>query len=86
MLLHLHTRASVSRKIITKEILDALFSLTLQPGAFFVLIRTVWRVFIQFYGLLRFSEVSNLNISDITWTDLGFDIFISRLLRSQIPI
>ena len=69
---------SVSRKIITKTIIDSLFSLTLQPHASFVLFRTVWRIFIEFYGLLGFSKVSNLRVFDIIWTDLGFDIFISK--------
>ena len=74
---------SVPRKIITKKIIDSLFSLTLQPNASFVILRTVWRIFIEFYGLLRFSKVSNLKISDITWTDLGFDIFIPKSKTDQ---
>ena len=49
----------------------------------FVLLRTVWRIFIEFYGLLRFSEVSNLQFSDLTWTDFGLDIFISRSKTDQ---
>ena len=74
---------SIPRKIITKNILDSLFSLTLRRSASFVLLRTVWRVFIEFYGLLRFSEVSNLQFTDLTWTDLGLDIFISRSKTDQ---
>ena len=74
---HLFGSPSVPRKIISKEILHALFNLASDQNASFVLIRTVWRIFIQFYGLLRFNEVSNLTISDISWTSLGFDIFIS---------
>ena len=74
---------SVSRKIITKAILNSLFALTLRPDTSFVLIRTVWRIFIEFYGLLCFSEVSNLKFSDLTWTDLGFDIFISKSKTDQ---
>ena len=57
--------------------------MTLRPDASFVLFRTVWRIFIEFYGLLRFSEVSNLTFSDITWTDLGLDIFISKSKTDQ---
>ena len=50
----------------TKEILDSMISLSSRPSnASFVLFRTVWRVMIEFYGLLRFSKVSNLNFSDI---------------------
>ena len=69
---------STSRKIITKDILSSLYSLTLRPDASFITFRTVWRVFIEFYGLLRFSEVSQLRFVDISWTDLGFDIFIAK--------
>ena len=74
---------SVPRKIITKAILLSLFSLTLSSNASFVLFRTVWRVFIEFYGLLRFSEVSNLLFEDIRWTDLGFDLFIAKSKTDQ---
>ena len=74
---------SVSRKIITKQILDDLFSLTLLHNASFVLFRTVWRVFIEFYGLLRFSKVSNLKFSEISWSDSGLDIFISKSKTDQ---
>ena len=45
--------------------------------------RTVWRIFIEFYGLLRFSEVSNLTFSDFTWTDLGYDIYIAKSKTDQ---
>ena len=74
---------STSRKIITKAILDSLFALTSQQNISFVLLRTIWRIFIEFYGLLRFSEVSNLTFSDLTWTDLGFDLFISKSKTDQ---
>ena len=73
---------SITRKIITKKILDALFLLTLRDTSF-VLCRTVWRLFIEFFGLLRFIEVSNLQFSDISWTDLRFDIFISKSKTDQ---
>ena len=74
---------STPRKIITKSILDALFSLTMLPNTSFITYRTVWRIFIEFYGLLRFSEVSNLTFSDITWTSLGLDIFIAKSKTDQ---
>ena len=74
---------SVPRKIITKSIPSSLFSLTLRQNVTFVLFRTVWRIFIEFYGLLRFSEVSNLTFSNITWTGLGIDIFISKSKTDQ---
>ena len=74
---------SVPRKIISKEILQSLHALTLRSGISFVTFRTIWRVFMEFYGLLRFSEVSRLTFSDITWTDLGFDIFIAKSKTDQ---
>ena len=74
---------SISRKIITKSILESLISLTFQRDISFVIFRTVWRITIEFYGLLRFSEVSNLTISDIIWNDLGFDIFIAKSKTDQ---
>ena len=74
---------SIPRKIITKFILESLISLTHQSDPSFVLFRTVWRVAMEFYGLLRFSEVSNLTFSDIIWTDLGFDIFIKKSKTDQ---
>ena len=79
----LYGSPSVSRKIFTKSMLASLHSLTLSTGASFAFIRTVWRIFIEFYGLLRFNEVSNLLYSDILWTDLGFDIFISKSKTDQ---
>ena len=74
---------SVPRKIITKHILQALISLTFSPSVSFVLFRTVWRVVIEFYGLLRFSEVSQLTFADISFTDIGFDIYISKSKTDQ---
>ena len=74
---------SVSRKIISKEILLSLYALILRPGVSFVTFRTVWRIFMEFYGLLRFSKVSNLTFADISWTDLGFDVFIAKYKTDQ---
>ena len=74
---------SVSRKIITKSILHSLISLTFQSNLSFVFFRTIWRITIEFYGLLRFSEVSNLTFSDINWNDLCFDIFIKKSKTDQ---
>ena len=74
---------SIPRKIITKSILDALFALTLLSDGSFVTVRTVWRIFIEFYGLLRFSEVTNLKFSDISWSNLGLDIFILKSKTDQ---
>ena len=74
---------STPRKIITRQILSSLFALTLRPDASFILFRTVWRIFMEFYGLLRFNEIKNLTIADIHWTDLGFDIFIAKSKTDQ---
>ena len=57
--------------------------MTLHPNVSFITFRTVWRVFIEFYGLLRFSEVSRLTFADISWTNLGLDIFISKSKTGQ---
>ena len=74
---------SIPRKIITKDMLASLFTLTLRSEASFIIFRTVWRIILEYYGLLRFSEVSQLTFSDISWTDLGFDIFISKSKTDQ---
>ena len=74
---------SVFRKIITKTILQSLISLTFQPDLSFIHFRTVWQIAIEFYGLLQFSEVSNLVFTDIIWNDLGFNIFIAKSKTDQ---
>ena len=74
---------SVSRHIITKDILCSMISLTFVSTISLTVFRTIWRVAIEFYGLLRYSEVSQLLFSDITWTDLGFDIFIKKSKTDQ---
>lgn len=85
----LHGSPSVPQKIITKDILNSLFSLTLQPDVSFIVIRTVWRIFMQFYGLLHFNEVSNLQISDITRTNFYFQNLrptkLVKAIGSQSP-
>ena len=74
---------SIPRKIITKSILQSLIALTFKCNLSFVVFRTVWRIVLEFYGLLRFSEVSQLTFTDISWTDIGFDIFISKSKTDQ---
>ena len=37
----------------------------------------------EFYGLLRFSEVNHFTFSDVSWTDIGFDIFIDKSKTDQ---
>ena len=74
---------SVTRNIITQEILRSMISLTFVSSISFTVFRTIWRVAIEFYGLLRYSEVSQLLFSDIIWTDLSFDIFIKKSKTDQ---
>ena len=73
---------STPPKIITKDILRSLITLSFNASVSFVTFWTVWCIAMEFYGLLRFSEVSNLQFSDLRWTDLGFDIFI-RLSKTD---
>ena len=55
-----------TRKIISKDILQSLISLSLNQSLSFVTFCTIWRVVIEFYGLFRYSEVCQLLISDIS--------------------
>ena len=76
-------KPSVSRKIISLHHLRLFGAHAFSDHVNFVRLRTIWRIFMQFYGLLRFSEASNLVISDISWTNLGFDIFIAKSKTDQ---
>ena len=75
---------SIPRKIITKEILRSLISLSFNQTVSFVTFRTVWRIVMEFYGLLRFNEVSNLKLKGLTYAGL---IWVSTsLLAVRKPI
>ena len=50
-------RPSVSAKILTPDHLSSLASHAYKPKCSFVFLRTVWRIFIELFGLLRFNEV-----------------------------
>ena len=76
-------KPSVSVKIFTKDHLSALSSKVYNSDCSFVFLRTVWRIFIEFFGLLRFNEVANLTFDDITWTEVGFDLSIKKSKTDQ---
>ena len=76
-------RPSVSAKIFTTDHLQSLSHFARKSSCSFVFLRTVWRIFIEFFGLLRFNEVANLRYEDITWTPVGFDISIKKSKTDQ---
>ena len=76
-------RSSIQRKIISPEMLHSLADL-ISPKITFPRLRTIWRIFMQFFGLLCFNEVATLTFEDVIWTDQDFDIVICRS-KSPIP-
>ena len=76
-------KPSVSAKIFTTDHLTSLSTLASKPSCSFVFLRTIWRIFIEFFGLLRFNEVANLCYDDLIWTTIGFDIFIKKSKTDQ---
>ena len=74
---------SVSAKKFTADHLSTLSRVANKPTCSLVFLRTVWRIFIEFFGLLRFNEVANLRFEDISWTPIGFDILIRRSKTDQ---
>ena len=76
-------KPSVSAKIFTKDHLSTLSTRVYNSNCSFVFLRTVWRIFIEFFGLLRFNEVANLTFDDVTWTDMGFDLSIRKSKTDQ---
>ena len=76
-------KPSVSVKVITLDHLNLLSRLAYAPSCSLVFLRTIWRIFIEFFGLLRFNEVANLTFDDILWTPLGFDIHIKKSKTDQ---
>ena len=63
-------RPSIQRKIITPDMLRS-FSELVSPKISFPRLRTIWRVFMEFFGLLRFNEVAAMTLDDIIWTETG---------------
>ena len=53
-------KPSKSVNIITPDHLRALSDLAYKPSCSLVFLRTIWRIFIEFFGLLRFNEVAQL--------------------------
>ena len=76
-------RPSVSVKIFTVDHLFLLASQAYDSTCSLVLLRTIWRIFMEFFGLLRFNEVANLKYDDITWNSNGFDVFIKKSKTDQ---
>ena len=76
-------KPSASVNVITIDHLHALSALAYKPSCSLVVLRTIWRIFIEFYGLLRFNEVAQLTFSDLIWTHVGFDLFIKKSKTDQ---
>ena len=76
-------RPSVSAKIFTPDNLSSLASIAYKPNCNFVFLRTIWRIFIELFGLLHFNGVSNLQFEDIKWTTIGFDLKIRKSKTDQ---
>ena len=52
-------KPSVSGKVFSTDHLLSLASVAYKPSCTLVFLRTVWRIFIEFFGLLRFNEVAS---------------------------
>ena len=76
-------RPSVSRKIITLQHLRVFGNYAFSDSVSFVRLRTIWRIFMQFFALLRFNEVASLTFDDLIWTPAGLDLFIKRSKTDQ---
>ena len=76
-------KPSVPAKIFTTSHLSSLSAKVYSPSCSLVFLRTVWRIFIEFFGLLRFNEVANLKFDDVFWTPIGFDLFIRKSKTDQ---
>ena len=74
---------SKPRKIMTPEILKAAINLAQSPSSTFVTLRTVWRLLIEFYALLRFQEAAGLTLQDIMYDEIGCSIKIKRSKTDQ---
>ena len=67
----------------TYDHLVSLSKLAYSPSCSLVFLRTIWRIFIEFFSLLRFNEVANLSYQDLIWNDNGFDLLIKKLKTDQ---
>ena len=76
-------KPSIPAKIFTHDHLNILSKLAFSPSCSLVFLRTIWRVFIQFFGLLRFNEVASLTFHDLSWNENGFDIHIKKSKTDQ---
>ena len=74
---------TVPRAVMTPEILCSAILLATKPSTSFVVVHTVWRMLIEFYGLLRFREVAELLVTDFTFDSHGCHIYIKRSKTDQ---
>ena len=75
-------KPSFQQKIISPDMLRSFADLITMKISFPRLC-TIWRVFMEFFGLLRFNEVAALTFDDIIWTSNGMDIIIRRSKTDQ---
>lgn len=73
----------MQREPITYEILRSLGRLTREAGTLQVWC-AFWKVNMEFYGLLRWDEVSNLRTQDIQATPEHMDVFIAKSKTGQL--
>ena len=78
-----HGSPCVPRKIMTLDILKICIANLSLPSSNFVKLRTVWRMTIEYFGLLRFNEIQNLCTTDITFDSTGMFIYIERSKTDQ---
>ena len=82
---HSFGKPSVPRRIITLEHLRIFGDHAFSDQISFVRIRTIWRIFMEFFALLRFNEVASLTFDDLIWTPSGLDLFIRRSKTDSTP-
>ena len=76
-------KPSDSRKIISLQHLRTFGTYAFSDQVTFVRIRTIWRIFMQFFALLRFNDVASLTFDDLIWTPSGLDLLIKRSKTDQ---
>ena len=76
-------KPSVSRKVITLQHLRIFGNYAFSDTVTFVRLRTIWRIFMQCFALLRFNEVASLTFDDLIWTSSGLDLFIKLSKTDQ---
>ena len=69
---------------LTHEILEQVAGVLRDERESFVAWRTVWRMSMSFYGMLRWDEVSKLTVADIRMTEERMTVFIKRSKTDQL--